>query len=345
MEGEEEGEGVGEGEGEEDLYEGSRPVSACRGRETTSRPKTPGQKRRRREKEFGVVREAVEDGLWRAAWDGGRTSVEARSRLILELESAGRDISSPAPPPRPSVDATNGGDAAAGAAGSAEGAEEFGEPDPDGDEQTEQGQHEDGSGDHDDFIVDDEDVADELPRDADEPEPVEGPAPAGTIDAERASIRQRVGETVVVGGVTWTVVEEVETDTSSIDGELMPGGSQTSSSFLSSESLNLDEGVDADDLHSMDAAVEKDAFVQLLWSDVSAMVTAVNVAGAKGAKPTARFKKTTQREFGVFLGLTIGAVAFVEKGRELWRPKFPELANRQHYEQYMSETRFNELRK
>lgn len=170
---------------------------------------------------------------------------------------------------------------------------------------------------------DNDELAEGLPGDTDEPEPLEEvPAPERGIrgiEAERASLRRRVGEQEVVGGVTWTVVEEVDTDASSVDGELLPVAPHMSSSFLaSSESLELDAAA-AEDLESVDMGVEADAFVQLLWSDVSAMITAVNVAGAKDAKATGRFKKSTECEFGVFLGMMIGAVAFVEKGRQLWR--------------------------
>lgn len=88
-----------------------------------------------------------------------------------------------------------------------------------------------------------------------------------------------------------------------------------------------------------------EAFVELLWSDVDAMVNNVNIAATKDRMPLTRWKQVTHREFGVFLGMIIGAVAFVESGKQLWKPKFPGIGGHPRYDKYMSETRFKEIRK
>lgn len=173
--------------------------------------------------------------MWSIVWDNGTTTHHSTKRLRLEDDAVGRQLSSPLPPRPP-----NGGSAAAAAAVDGDARED----DPDDEEHD--GDRRGGEG---ESILDDEEIADPADALGDvgeglplEPETVDAAdpeTPAARLHEAMTTLSEREGHVEVVGGVSWTVVNDVTVNSSSVVGDLLPVDPvpEISARFASTESV------------------------------------------------------------------------------------------------------------
>lgn len=305
----------------------------------------PGRQRRQKKRVFGCVREATGHGLWVVDWDDGQQSTIPTRQLRLEDEAAGRHPLSPAP----AATAAQRQDRATTAAAAADTAEELA---PDRDEPQDLDARSDDDindlnddDDDDEFFSQASDAEDEVENEDDRRGAAPAASPAGVETSEQRmraateEIAQRVGKKTTVGGVEWTVVGEVDEE----DRALLSPNPQIPVPAASTSAGDADRATSGSRATNSGKSDFADPFVRLLWSDVESMCLAIDVEAEKCAG-LRRWRKVTPREWGVFLGLILGSVQFVQKGANLWRPKYNTQCRPNHAD-YMSETRFKDIKK
>jgi hypothetical protein len=149
-------------------------------------------------------------------------------------------------------------------------------------------------------------------------------SPGQRLRDDQAAISLLAGQTETVKDVTWTVVEGV--------GEL--------------DDVSPDILRSGRDVFAPGITIEReiDAFTHMLWMDISEMIDVINQAAVRESRGRWRWKAVSKCELGVWFGLLLGSLQFVEQEDQLWTPTYDTLA-RPDFEQYMSLTRFRDIRK
>ena len=147
-------------------------------------------------------------------------------------------------------------------------------------------------------------------------------APGEKLRADQAEISQLPGDTLLMKDVTWTVVEFVG-DVGEVDHDVLQSGRDVFEPGISVER-------------------EIDAFTHMLWMDIPKLVAVINQASLREAAGRWNWSPVSARELGVWFGLLLGSLQFVERGNALWDSKYDTMS-RPDFKRRMALTRFKNI--